>query len=201
MEQYFTENLPDTETDNEKGENRKVGRYLFDIFQTFMLSVVLFLAINTVSARIRIESISMQPTLYADDFVIVNKLAYKLGSPSIGDIIIFRYPPDPDREPYIKRIIGLPGDQVRVVNGTIFVNEIALEEPYIKAKPDYTGNWKVPEESLFVLGDNRNHSSDSHMWGMVPVKNVLGKALVVYLPFAHWQVLTQNVATAAEPYP
>ena len=178
-----------------------MGRYLFDIFQTFLLSVVLFIAINTISARIRIESISMQPTLYADDFVIVNKLAYKLGSPSIGDIIIFRYPPDPDREPYIKRIIGLPGDEVMVENGTVYVNNVALQEPYIKAKPDYSGNWRVPEGNLFVLGDNRNHSSDSHMWGMVPLENVLGKALVVYLPFSHWQVLTQNVATAAEPYP
>ena len=143
----------------------------------------------------------MQPTLYDGDFVIVNKLAYKLGDPSRGDVIIFRYPPDPDREPYIKRIIGLPGDQVRIADGMVYVNEVPLQEPYISAPPNYTGSWSVPEDSLFMLGDNRNHSSDSHSWGMVPLENVLGKALVVYLPVAHWQTLNPDTAAAAVPYP
>jgi len=199
MENYFTEPYPDPDSNRLQEPKRGTGRVLLDIFETILLSVLLFLAINAVSARIRIESISMQPTLFEGDFVIVNKLAYKLGTPDRGDVIIFLYPPDPDREPYIKRVIGLPGDTVRVENNQVFINQEQLKEPYISAQPNYTGTWIVPEDQLFVLGDNRNHSSDSHTWGMVPIENVLGKALVVYLPVEHWQLLDQDSATAAEP--
>lgn len=198
MEQYFTETYPDPETNGPQENKRGSGRILLDIFETIVLSVLLFLGINAISARIRIESVSMQPTLYEGDFVIVNKLAYKLGSPSRGDVVIFLYPPDPDREPYIKRVIGLPGDVVTVHNGSVLINDNEINEPYISAPPSYSGTWTVPEDKLFVLGDNRNHSSDSHSWGMVPYENVLGKALLVYLPVDHWQVLDQNSATAAE---
>lgn len=174
-------------------------RLIFDILETVVLAVVLFLVINSISARIRIESISMQPTLFEGDFVIVNKLAYKLGDPGRGDVVVFRYPPDPDREPYIKRVIGLPGETIRVENGQVFVDGVLIREPYIKASPAYSGTWHVPEGFLFVLGDNRNNSSDSHSWGMVPTENVIGKAEVVYLPVSHWQVLNPRVAEAAQP--
>ena len=128
----------------------------------------------------------------------VNRLAYKLGSPERGDVIVFHFPPDPDREPYIKRVIGLPGDNILARDGKIFVNGTALSEPYISAPLSYKGDWLVPDDALFVLGDNRNHSSDLHNWGMVPIANVLGKALVVYLPVSHWQFLDGETATAAE---
>jgi signal peptidase I len=174
-------------------------RVVLDILETLLLSLVLFLGINAISARIRIESISMQPTLYAGDFVIVNKVAYLFNSPSRGDVIIFRYPPDPYREPYIKRIIGLPGDIVHVSGGKVYVNDVSLEEPYIKAPPSYDGTWQVPAGSLFVLGDNRNSSSDSHSWGMVPFANIIGKAEVVYWPPDQWKMLNGSTAAAAGP--
>lgn len=199
MQEYFTEPYPDPDLENPKRNKRSIGRLLLDILETALLSVLLFLAINAISARIRIESISMQPTLYEGDFVMVNKLAYKIGSPERGDVIIFHYPPDPDREPYIKRVIGLPGDNVQVQNGTVYINDEPVQEPYISAPPAYTGEWTIPEDTVFVLGDNRNHSSDSHNWGTVPIENVIGKALVVYLPVAHWQILDSDTATAAEP--
>jgi signal peptidase I len=199
MESFRSEYLPGSEIP-EPGEKRGgVRRFILDVLETLVLSLILFLAINAVSARIRVESISMQPTLYAGDFIIVNKLAYKLGEPGRGDVIIFHYPPDPNREPYIKRVIGLPGEMVRVDGGKVYVNNVLLKEPYISAAPSYQGSWKVPEDSLFVLGDNRNSSSDSHSWGMVPLKNVIGKAEVVYWPPTEWQVLNQATATAAEP--
>ena len=196
MDNFYTESYPDHPIEPEpKRSNSK--RFIMDLLETLVLSILLFFAINAVSARIRVESISMQPTLFEGDFVIVNKLAYKLGSPERGDVIIFRYPPDPNREPYIKRVIGLPGDQISVADGVVSVNSIGLREPYIYQPPNYTGSWEVPPDSLFVLGDNRNNSSDSHAWGMVPIKNVIGKALVVYLPVAHWQMLNHAKATAA----
>jgi signal peptidase I len=199
MESFRSEYLPGSELP-EPGEKRgSVRRFILDVLETLVLSLILFLAINAVSARIRVESISMQPTLYAGDFIIVNKLAYRLGEPGRGDVIIFHYPPDPNREPYIKRVIGLPGELVRVERGKVYVNNVLLKEPYISAAPSYEGSWRVPEDSLFVLGDNRNSSSDSHSWGMVPLKNVIGKAEVVYWPPTEWQVLNQATATAAEP--
>ncbi len=199
MDNYRTEVYPDPEPTTPSGKSGGFRHFLLDLVETILLSVVLFLGINAVSARIRVESISMQPTLYAGNFVIVNKLAYKLGTPGRGDVIIFHYPPDPTREPYIKRVIGLPGDKVSVSGGKVYVNGAALVEPYISAPPAYDGTWDVPADSLFVLGDNRNSSSDSHSWGMVPLQNVIGKAEVVYWPPQSWQLLNQATAVAAEP--
>jgi signal peptidase I len=174
-------------------------RMILDVLETLVLSVVLFLGINAVSARIRVESISMQPNLFAGDFVIVNKLAYKLGIPQRGDIIVFRYPPDPTQTPYIKRVIGLSGDQIHIADGKVYVNDKLLGEPYLKTVTSRGGDWTVPANSLFVMGDNRNNSSDSRSWGMVPMENVIGKALVIYWPPEDWGLLHVASAVAADP--
>jgi signal peptidase I len=147
--------------------------------------------------RIRIQSISMQPTLFERDFVLVNKLAYKLGDLHRRDVVVFQPPIEAEKEPYIKRVIGLPGDTVRVTNGMVYINDLPLKESYEAAPPNYNGVWEVPSGRVFVLGDNRNNSSDSHLWGMVPVDNIIGKAVVVYWPFTHWKVLDPATAAAA----
>ncbi|HEX9027838.1 MAG TPA: signal peptidase I [Anaerolineales bacterium] len=174
-------------------------RTLMDIVETVLLSVVLFLGINAVSSRIRVESISMQPTLYAGNFVLVNKLAYQLGKPGRGDIIVFRYPPDPTQVPYIKRVIGLPGDHVSIAGGKVYINGAQLIEPYLVTTTNRGGEWTVPPNSLFVMGDNRNNSSDSRSWGFVPLQNVIGKAEVVYWPPQKWGLLSFPTAVAANP--
>jgi len=199
MDNYRSEYLPDMELPPAGGKRGSLRRFLLDVVETLALSLILFLGINAISARIRVESISMQPTLYAGDFIIVNKLAYRLGEPGRGDIIIFHYPPDPNREPYIKRVIGLPGETILVSRGKVYVGDVLLDEPYISDSPDYDGTWEVPGDSLFVLGDNRNSSSDSHSWGMVPLDNVIGKAEIVYWPPTDWQLLNEATAAAAEP--
>jgi signal peptidase I len=188
---------PNPEPTQERENKGSFKRFIIDLLETLVLSVLLFLVINAISARIRIESISMQPTLYEGDFVIVNRLAYKLGALGRGDVIVFKYPPDPESEPYIKRVIGLPGDIVQIEDGNVYVNDILLREPYLQSSPMYNGIWYVPNGNIFVLGDNRNHSSDSHAWGMVPIENIIGKALVVYWPLDHWQVLNPSLAAAA----
>jgi len=199
MEDFHSQIFPDPDSTAQDSKPGGLRRFLVDVAETVVLSLLLFMGINAVSARIRIESVSMQPTLYEGYFVIVNKLAYTLGDFSRGDVIVFHYPPDPAREPYIKRVIGLPGDQVSVQDGKVLVNGEPLREPYISAPPLYAGNWTVPEGSLFVLGDNRNSSSDSHSWGMVPLENVIGKAELVYWPPEEWKLLNQVTAVAAEP--
>ena len=196
MENYRTETVPEERPVKKAGRSGCLG-FAVDTVETVLLALILFLGINAVSDRVRVENISMQPTLYSGEFVLVNKLAYKLGSPHIGDIIVFPYPKDP-QEKYIKRVIGLPGDVVRIANGTVYVNNQALVEPYIAARPNYSGTWDVPQGQLFVLGDNRNESSDSHVWGFVSIDQVVGKALVIYWPFDKFQILehTQTVNAA-----
>jgi signal peptidase I len=163
-------------------------RFALDIIETLLLAVVLFLGINAVSARVRVDGSSMHPTLENGEFVLVSKLNYKLGEVERGDIIVFHYPMNPSQE-LIKRVIGLPGDHVAVKDGLVFVNGQRLEEPYIAAAPTYIGDWDVPEEQLFVLGDNRNDSSDSHQWRFLPIANVVGKAVMIYWPPAMWNVI------------
>ena len=167
-----------------------------DVMETLVLSLALFLGINFMTARIRVEGASMEPTLLHGQFVMVNRLAYRLGEPGYGDVVVFHFPRDPQQE-YIKRIVGLPGDKIRVDNGQVFVNDQVWIEPYLNEAPQYNGEWEVPEDQLFVLGDNRNNSSDSHRWGMVPLEYVVGKALFVYWPFTDWKWI-QSVALVSQ---
>jgi signal peptidase I len=157
--------------------------------ETLLLSAVLFLAINALSARVRVDGFSMKPTLQDGEFVLVNRLAYRLGVPQRGDIIVFHFPLDPASQDLIKRVIGLSGDRITVSRGVVYVNGEPLKEPYIAAPPMYNGEWDVPEGELFVLGDNRNDSSDSHSWGMLPMKEVVGKAIFIYWPFPEWKLI------------
>lgn len=195
MDQYHTQTVSDLQESNEKRSG--FLRFVIDIVETIVLSVILFAAINAVSARIRVDGASMEPTLQSGEFVIVNKLAYVFGEPKTGDVIVFHFPRDPEQE-YIKRVIGLPGDQVVVKEGRVVVNGQPLEEEYIAASPVYEATWDVPDDSLFVLGDNRNNSSDSHSWGSVPLEYVVGKAVLIYWPPTQWGVISQlSTASAA----
>jgi signal peptidase I len=179
-------------------ENTDWKRFLLDLFETVGLALILFLIINTVSARVRVDGTSMQPTLQDGEFVLVNKLAYRTGAYSRGDIIVFRSPTTADLD-LIKRVVGLPGDQVVVENGDVRVNGQTLNEPYINAAPNYNGSWQVPEGHLFVLGDNRNNSSDSHQWGFLPVQNVIGKAIFIYWPPPEWATIDHVKIVVAAP--
>lgn len=169
---------------------------LLDILQTLVLAALLYFAIDAVFARVRVLNISMQPTLVEGDVILVNKLAYKFGEMHTGDIVIFHNPNDLS-EDYIKRLIGRPGDQVNVDSGVVYVNGTPLTEPYIAEIPLYDGSWLVPDDAIFVLGDNRNQSSDSHSWGFVPLEDVVGKALVVYWPLDAIKVIAHPQIAAA----
>ncbi|NLF49527.1 MAG: signal peptidase I [Leptolinea sp.] len=166
---------------------KPVVSFLLELIQTLILAAILYFMIDFVIARVRVENISMKPTLQPGEFLLVNKMAYKLGEMKRGDIVIFHHTAEED---YIKRLIGLPGDLVEIRNKVVKVNEKVLDEPYIAALPSYNGKWVVPEGSIFVLGDNRNQSSDSHSWGFVPREKVIGKALAIYWPIENAQVLT-----------
>jgi len=187
-------------TENEESipEKPNLLSVLIDILETLLLSVVLFFLINAVSARIRIDGSSMEPNLHHGEFVIVSKINYRFGEPERGDVVVFDFPRNITQE-YIKRVIGLSGEHILIEDGNVYVNEIMLSEPYLIMEPQYEGEWVVPEDTLFVLGDNRNNSSDSHTWGMVPLNNVIGEALVVYWPPSSWGLINgTNPALASD---
>ncbi|MCD6401874.1 MAG: signal peptidase I [Anaerolineales bacterium] len=190
------------EIPEKKDKTQGFLHFLIDLFEPLVLAAILYLGINAISARIRVDGTSMTPTLQSGEFVIVNKLAYKFGSTKLGDVVVFKFPRNPSQE-YIKRVIGLPGDEIKIVRGSVLVNGQLLEEPYLSSPTAYQGNWVVPENQLFVLGDNRNNSSDSHNWGTVPMENVIGKAVFVYWPPAEWGKINTHPKTvsATNPYP
>lgn len=184
------------ETSEPAQDSQSVKRFFVDLLETIILAVVLFFAINAVSARVRVDGFSMVPTLQDGEYVLVNRLAYRSSLPERGDIIVFESPQVSDLD-LIKRVIGLPGDTVSISGGAVRVNGQVLEEPYIAAAPVYNGEWSVPEGNLFVLGDNRNDSSDSHAWGLLPIDNVIGKAILIYWPIPEWNFIEHVESVAA----
>lgn len=196
MESLQSESLP-KQVEKKKSQSGAI-KFVVDILETLLWAVVLFVLINLVSARIRVDGASMQPTLVNGELVIVNKLAFRLGEPERGDIIVFHFPIDPSQE-FIKRVVGLPGDQISIHDGAIYVNGQQLQEPYLSVKPNYWGDWDVAEDTLFVLGDNRNNSLDSHNWGTVPMDYVIGKALFIYWPLSNLGIIQHSEPQLVTP--
>ena len=158
---------------------------LRELVETVVLALILFLVIRQVIQNYRIESHSMEPNFYEGQFVLVNKLAYKLGEPHRGEVLVFHNPGNPD-EDYIKRIIGLPGDTIEVIGDTVLVNGNELPEPFPhnqNPEGSYSGPTIVPDGTLFVMGDNRPNSSDSRRIGTIPEDLVVGKAWLRVWPF------------------
>lgn len=132
----------------------------------------------------RVDGQSMAPTLEDRDRLIVNKLAYRLGEPQRGDIVMLYYPLDPDKS-YVKRVIAEEGDMVRVVEGQVFVNDVPLPDDQIPPEYRSHDDWGpqvIPEGYYFVMGDHRNNSSDSRHWGFVPKKYIIGRVQVRWWP-------------------
>ncbi len=169
--------------------------WLRDLIETLLLAFVIFLAINTLTGRYEVQSISMEPTLHEGQYLIVSKIAYWFHPPERGDIVVLQPPQrQPGTEglqsiPYIKRAVGLPGEEVEIQDGRVLINGVPLNEPYISGPPTYNRTWKLSEGEYFVLGDNRNNSSDSHVWGTLPRDNIIGKAVFRYWPPEKWGLI------------
>ena len=191
-----TQPEPQLQPDAENNQTGSLKRIVLDILETLILAVVLYFGINAVSVRVRVDGFSMNPTLQDGEYILVNRLAYKIGNPVRGDIVVFSFPMDPKQD-LIKRVIGLPGESISVQDGKVMINGAPLEEPYIAAPPIYNGTWEVPKGQLFVLGDNRNESKDSHEWGLLPIENVVGRAVLIYWPPPEWQVINHVTEASA----
>jgi signal peptidase I len=181
--------LPELPAEEKKSP---IPGFLWEVVQTLAIALILYFLVDTFIARARVENISMQPTLKAGEFLLVNKYAYKWGQLQRGDVIVFHHTVEPGVD-YIKRLIAIPGDRVRMQNGTLYINGQAIQENYIMEPASYSGEWKVPPDMIFALGDNRNMSSDSHAWGFVSQSDLVGKAFVVYFPFDQIRLLNDVI--------
>ena len=176
---------------DEAGGRRVMRRLFRELIIPLAIAFIVALAAQaTVAKPYQIPSGSMLPTIQLQDRIIANRLVYHFSSIQRGDIIVFEPPEALDPEtPFVKRVIGLPGDTVEVRDGEVRVDGVVYEAD-MATKPSYTMNAEtVPDGMLFVLGDNRNESYDSHRWGFVPVDNVIGRAEIVYWPLDHLRLL------------
>jgi len=159
-----------------------------DLVFSVLIAVVLIVFIYQ---PVKVEGTSMMPALTDQERIFINKFTYRFGLGAIerGDTVVFWYPQDVSKS-YIKRVIGVPGDRIRIDGGQVYVNGGALAENYVPADERDYSSWRegqeqtVPDGKYFVLGDHRNQSSDSRMWGYVPRENIYGKAVFVYWPLA-----------------
>jgi signal peptidase I len=149
-----------------------------------VLAVVIFLLIRVAIQNYRIEGSSMEPNFHNGEYLLVNKLAYRLGEYQRGDVIVFKYPGDTTKD-YIKRVIGLPGDTIEIREGMLYVNDQLVAEPYQVMPMNYlTEPPRVVESgTLYVMGDNRPASSDTRDWGLLDQELVIGQAWLAIYPF------------------
>jgi signal peptidase I len=164
--------------------------FLRELILTLGLALAFFLILQTTIQSSIVEGSSMQPTLENAQRLIVVKAVYHFREPQRGDIIIIHPPVAAPEKQWVKRVIGIPGDTVEIKNHTVYVNNVALDEPYIKEKPNYTMKpYKVEADHYFVLGDNRNNSSDSHTGWTVAENNIVGEVWLRLWPLSEWGLI------------
>jgi signal peptidase I len=167
---------------------------LFEVVETLVLTVIIFLVIqNFVAQPYRIEQMSMEQTLEPGQYVLIDKLSPRWADYARGDVVVF-WPPDAQRDvPFIKRVIGLPGDRVEIKDGAVHVNGVELDEPYVFEGPTEASVQGdvivVPPDSFFAMGDHRSDSTDSRVFGFVKRDDIIGRALVRYWPLDTFTVL------------
>ncbi|MCZ7547034.1 MAG: signal peptidase I [Anaerolineae bacterium] len=160
---------------------RSYRRLIRDVAETAIVILAIYTLVNLTTARYEVQGDSMEPNFHDGQRIIVSRIAYMLGDPERGDVIVFHYPRDPDRD-FIKRVIGVPGDRVEIEGGQVSVNGQRLEEPYIRGPSRYAGAWALGPDEFFVLGDNRNNSNDSHDFGPIGRSYIVGRAWLIYWP-------------------
>lgn len=176
--------------------HRQGLQWLKEIVQTIVVALLLTFVLRAyVVESFVVDGPSMEPTLRDGERLLISKLSYVFSEPRRGDVIIFRYPRDPHKD-YIKRIVALPGDEVRMDMGRLYINGQPVEEPYASESP--VGDFNtitVPEGCVFVMGDNRGNSEDSRMFGAVPMKFIKGRAFLVFWPLSETHVLARGLGS------
>jgi len=168
---------------------------LLELVETLALTLVIFFVVqNFVAQPFQVKGDSMEHSFEPDDYVLVDKLSPHWDPYSRGDVVVLQPPAEwaAEKTPFIKRVIGVGGDTIEVKDGKVYVNGTALDEPYLFADADGTRQatmsdepqWVVPANDIFVMGDHRQQSADSRLFGPIPVASVLGRAVIRYWPLA-----------------
>lgn len=192
---------PDTPSAEQSSGWQTTWAVVREVGETVILTLVIFLLIQTVVRNFRVVGTSMVNNLHDGQYLIIDKLTYNpwlnqylgIGGLERGDVVVFVPPRRPD-EDYVKRIIALPGEKVQVIKGVVYVNDAPMPEPFSPNPGSYTMPQPliVPQNTVFVLGDNRNNSNDSHNWGPLPIDNIVGRAWLSYWPPALWGVIPRD---------
>ncbi|CAM2897710.1 signal peptidase I [Paenibacillus sediminis] len=203
MEQNVEAESLDKVESNQEQASKKPKNELIEWLKAIIIAFVLVVIIRwLLFAPFIVDGPSMQPNFHTGERLIVNKIIYDIREPKRGEVIVFHVPSE--GRDFIKRVIGLPGDTVKVVGDTVTVNGKVIDEPYIKKAIDaahangeqYNNRdfpeGKVPEGHLFVMGDNRSNSTDSRMIGYVPFKDIVGRADVIFWPVDDMELIKHN---------
>ena len=202
---------PEPELTTESG--KKQSSLVREIVETLLLALIIFIAVRAVVLNFRVDGLSMTPSMNNNEMVLVNRnvylhfdkwalvdwlpgidhaeadTVYPFHPPERGDIVVFDAPVNNSSKPYIKRVIGLPGETVEAKDGRVYIDGQMIEEPYLEGETTYCradqdcAPVTVPEGHIFVMGDNRDNSSDSRAFGVVDVNSIIGKAWLTYWPF------------------
>jgi signal peptidase I len=180
---------------------RAIYAILIDLTETLVIAGAIFVVIYAFLFRpFQVNGQSMYPNYHNGEYILTNLISLKFGSPERGDVVVFESPTDEEKD-FVKRVIGTPGDQVHVSGGFVFVNDIQLDESSYLESDIRTGGGAflsegekltVPVDQYFVLGDNRNFSSDSREWGFVPKQKIVGKSFFVYWPITQMRFVKQG---------
>jgi signal peptidase I len=187
--------VEDVLTDIPQPRIRQERSFMRESLETILLIIAIYTFVNLATARFVVDGPSMRPNFHTNQYIIVSRMSYILGDLHRGDVVVFHYDENSD---YIKRVIGLPGETVTIRNGRVYINGDLLDEPYIEYPynesfcrgnlPNERCEWVVPEDSYFVLGDNRNSSKDSQDSdvGAIQRDRIVGRALIRYWPVEEW---------------
>lgn len=212
----------DSDVDPHGSSPKRIG-WAFEIVETLVLTLVIYLVIhNFVAQPFEVLQDSMTPTILNGDYVLIDKLTPRFDEYGYGDVVVFEPPASSsladDAIPFIKRIIGLPGDTVTLENGRVFVTRsdglpVRIEEPYVARGPDgrpsptlcpapsCSDSWVVPDGSYFVMGDNRGDSVDSRAFGPIPEESIIGRAWLRYFPLDRVALINETGVTRAAELP
>lgn len=176
---------------------RSVIHFILDFLETIVVALSIFVVVYLfVVQPHEVKGSSMEPNFHNNEYILTDKISYKFGPPQRGDVVIFKAPTNPDID-YIKRVIALSGERVKVVKGDVYVNGQKLPEPYLREPTQlFPGSALkegeeiiIPDDYLFVLGDNRPHSSDSREFGPIPKRLIIGRAFLRYWPPQEFGIL------------
>lgn len=174
-----------------------ITSWLFEFGKIILIISVILILINFFVATIfAVSGESMETNFHDQEILMVDRLTYKFKNPQRGDVVIFRYPGAPS-EKYIKRIIGLPGEEISIKNSKVLIknkkenSEFILEEQYLSQDINFGTNIteNLSDDEYFVMGDNRENSSDSRVWGTLPKEFIIGKAFIVIYPLNYWHIM------------